>query len=386
MYLCTPKPKVINRYQIEMRPSWITFFLFVFISAGIWAPAKAQEIVIPPQDSVTTLVLPPDIRLLQIKVPAYRRPVQRSDPRLALYDRGIAEITPRFNEVPTYWIRFNEFSLNLSEAAFVNWNAGGDNAISTNAKLLFKRNYAYRKVSWQNELEMRFGWNAQDGRKWRKTDDAIRLTSTFGYRPDTLSNWYYSAKATFQTQFADGYKYPDRSQPISRFMAPGYLFLGAGASYITRDKSFDLYISPLTHRSTFVLDQDLANSGAFGVRKAVFDIEGNLLREGSRLFTSFGFQLTHNWEDEIMKNVSFDHRLNLYTDYLRDFGNIDIDWEIEFILTVNKTIKTRVGTQLIYDDDIRFDVLLDPEGNIVDAGVPRVQLRQWLNLGVNFDF
>lgn len=366
--------------------NFICVFLYVGLLTGLPIKSHAQEIPLPPADTTETLVLPPNSRLLQIKIPVLRRPMRRTDPRLPLYDQELPVITLRYTAIPTYWQKLNAFSFNLSEAAFVNWNAGGDNSISATTKLLFKRDYAKQNLSWQNELEMRFGWNAQEGRQWRKTDDAIRLSSTFGYRKDTLTNWYYSAKVSFQTQFADGFKYPDRSRPISRFMAPGYLFLGAGVSYITKDKAFDLYISPLTHRSTFVLDQELANSGAFGVRSAVFDTDGNILREGSRLFTSFGFQLTHNWEDRLMKNVSFDHRLNLYTDYLRDFGNIDIDWEIEFILTVNQYIQTRVGTQIIYDDDIRFDVVLDADGNITDPGVPKVQLRQWLNLGVNFSF
>ena len=354
--------------------------------AAIPVKTQAQVIPLPATDTTEILVLLPDSRILQIKIPALRRPVQRTDPRLPLYDQEPPMISLRFTAIPSFWTKLNEFSFNLSEAAFVNWNAGGDNSISATTKLLFKRDYAYQNISWQNELELRFGWNAQEGRQWRKTDDAIRLTSTFGYRHDTLTNWYYSAKTTFQTQFTDGFKYPDRSQPISRFMAPGYLFLGAGASYITPDKTFDLYISPLTHRSTFVLDQDLANNGAFGVRKAELDANGNVIKEGAKVLTSLGFQLTHNWEDRLMKNVSFDHRLNLYTDYLRDFGNIDIDWEIEFVLTVNQYIRTRVGTQLIYDDDIRFDVVRDTDGTVLDPGVPRVQFRQWLSLGVNFDF
>ena len=369
-----------------MRALRVICFLIAILATGLYSSVRAQVIPLPPRDTTTTLVLPVNNRLLQIKVPVFRRPVQLTDPRLALYDQAVIDITPRFSEVPSYWERLNEFSLNLSEAAFVNWNAGGENAVSATTRLLFKRNYGNRNLSWKNEMELRFGMNVQEDRAWRKMDDAIRLASTFGYRRDTISNWYYSAKAVFQTQFADGFNYPDRSQPISRFMAPGYLFIGAGASYITKDKLFDLYISPFTQRSTFVLDQELANAGAFGVRNAVFDANGNVVQEGSQLFSSLGLQLTHNWEGRLMKNVDFDHRLNLYTDYLRDFGNIDIDWQIEFILTVNKIIKTRLGTQLIYDDDIRFDVIRDTDGTIIDAGVPRVQFRQWLNIGINFEF
>jgi len=374
------------QFGMGTRFTQILCILIAFLATGFFGSLRSQEIPLPQRDTVRALVLPVNKSLLQIKIPTFRRPVRTSDPLLTLYDQSVAEVPLRYAKLPTNWERLNEFSLNLSEAAFVNWNAGGENAVSGTTRLLFKRYNAYQNVSWKNELELRFGMNVQEDRAWRKTDDAIRLASTFGYRRDTISNWYYSAKAVFQTQFADGFNYPDRSQPISRFMAPGYLFIGAGASYITKDKSFDLYISPFTHRSTFVLDQDLANAGAFGVRKAVLDEDGNVVREGSRLFTSLGFQLTHNWESRLMKNVDFDHRLNLYTDYLRDFGNVDIDWEIEFILTVNRIIKTRLGTQLIYDDDIRFDIVRDTDGTIIDAGVPRVQFRQWLNIGVNFEF
>jgi hypothetical protein len=233
---------------------------------------------------------------------------------------------------------------------------------------------------------MRFGWNAQEGRQWRKTDDAIRVSSTFGYRQDTISNWYYSAKASFNTQFADGFKYPDRSMPISRFMAPGYLFLGAGASYISEGDKFNLYLSPITHRSTFVLDQELANNGAFGVERAVRDDDGNIIQEGENLLTSFGFLVTNTWKTPLMKNIELDHRISLYTDYLRDFGNVDVDWELILNLTVNDFVNASIGTQLIYDDDIRFDVVEDAEGNIIDAGVPKIQLKQLLNIGVAYTF
>jgi hypothetical protein len=174
--------------------------------------------------------------------------------------------------------------------------------------------------------------------------------------------------------------------PISRFMAPGYLFLGAGASYISEGDKFNLYLSPITHRSTFVLDQELANNGAFGVERAVRDDDGNIIQEGENLLTSFGFLVTNTWKTPLMKNIELDHRISLYTDYLRDFGNVDVDWELILNLTVNDFVNASIGTQLIYDDDIRFDVVEDAEGNIIDAGVPKIQLKQLLNIGVAYTF
>ena len=235
-------------------------------------------------------------------------------------------------------------------------------------------------------MQLRYGLNAQEGRKLRKSDDAIKISSTLGYRRDTISNWYYSVKANFNTQFSNGYKYPDRATPLSRFMAPGYFFFGAGTSYITEDQKLNLYISPLTLKATFVLDQALADNGAFGVKKAILDTNGNVVQPGENQFIELGFLITNTWETTLTKNVGLRHDLSLYSDYLTSFGNIDIDWELNLNLKVNKSITTNIGTHLIYDDDILFDRLVDANDILIDEGEPRLQFKQILGVGVTYEF
>lgn len=326
------------------------------------------------------------IRSYQGKIRSIRRGAHLIPPRINF--RGTTPLTDPYApfRVPSFWAKENLLSIGLSEVAFVNWNAGGDNSVTALGRLKFARNYKFRYISWQNDLELRFGWNAQEGRKWRKTEDAVRLNSTFSYRRDTISNWYYSVKANFRTQMADGFKYPDRTKPISRFMAPGYLFFGAGASYIAQDNNFNLYISPITHRTTFVLDETLANQGAFGVEKAKLDAMGNVITPGKRTLTEFGFLVTNNWTTPIVDKVVMDHRLNLYMDYLEDIGNVDVEWELNFNMVINEYIKATIGGHMIYDDDIRFDVQKDEDGNITDPGTPRIQLKQLLTIGVSYNF
>ncbi len=296
-------------------------------------------------------------------------------------DKGIKKF-----RVPSFWEKINQFGLNLSEVAFVNWNAGGDNSITALGSAKFARNYKFRYLQWENLLELRYGWNAQEGRQWRKTDDAIRFSSTFGYRRDTISSWYYSVKANFNTQFTDGFRYPDRETPISRFMAPGYVFLGAGTSFIPDGKKLNIYISPLTQKSTFVLDQELANIGAFGVNRAILDGDGNVIQKGERVFVELGFLVSNDWEVEVYKNMYLKHRINLYTDYLNSFGNIDIDWELNLNLTVNEYVNAVIGTHVIYDDDILFNRMVDPNGNVINAVKPRIQFKQLLGVGLAYNF
>ena len=288
--------------------------------------------------------------------------------------------------IPSFWTKINRLGINFSEVAFINWNAGGDNSVSGLGNLRFERNYKFRYIKWDNFIELRHGLNAQEGRKLRKTDDAIKLGSTFGYRRDTISNWYYSVKANFNTQFSNGYKYPDRSTPISRFMSPGYFFLGAGTSYISEDQKFNLYISPLTQKSTFVLDQELANKGSFGVKKAVLGANGEVIQPGENSFIELGFLVTNTLETDIAKNIGLRHDLSLYTDYLSSFGNIDVDWELNLKLKVNKSINTNIGTHIIYDDDILFDSVIDTNGVVLNPGRPKLQFKQALGVGVTYEF
>ncbi|MBU2900373.1 MULTISPECIES: DUF3078 domain-containing protein [Maribacter] len=288
--------------------------------------------------------------------------------------------------VPSFWETENSFGINISEVAFVNWNAGGDNAISGLGFLKFARKYKFSNFQWENNLELRYGLNAQEGQKLRKTEDVIRLTSNLGFKKDNTSRWFYSVQLNFNTQFSNGYKYPDRDTPISRFMAPGYLLFGAGTSYITKDEKFNLYLSPLTQKSTFVLDQDLADNGAFGVEEAELDADGNVITPGENHLLEIGILITNNFNYNIADNIELKSRLNLYTDYIKSFGNVDVDWELTLNMKVNKFISTSLGTQMIYDDDILFDVVKNDNGTIVDPGTPKIQFKQVLGVGLLYGF
>lgn len=279
----------------------------------------------------------------------------------------------------SHWQSKNTIGLDLNEIAFVNWNAGGVSAISGLLKGNFLRIHTLDKSEWVNELIVRYGITKQDGLAIQKSDDEFRFNSTYGYRKDTLTNWYHSAKFNFNTQFANGYKYPDTSSPISKPFAPAYTFLGYGANYFDKVKKFDLYISPLTFKNTLVLDQTLANKGAFGVNKAIYDAEGNLVSKGKKSRTEFGFLITNHYKKEVWKNITMENRLSLYSDYINNFGNIDVEWRLQFDLVVNKYVRANIGMHLIYDDDIKTTEEIN--GVKVPKG-PKVQLKQVLGLGL----
>jgi hypothetical protein len=283
------------------------------------------------------------------------------------------------------WSKKNSLGVNMSEVAFVNWNAGGNNSISALFYGNFERKLQKDLLLWKTSATIRYGLNAQEGRKVRKTDDEISLNSTYGYRRDSTSNFRYSAKFNFKTQFADGYKYPQRDKSISSFMAPGYIFLGVGAEYTAPKEDLTVYASPITDKSTFVLDQRLANEGMFGVAPAVRDSIGNIITEGENIRTEVGVLLTSSFSKEVFNNVNLDNQVSFYTDYLNKFGNIDVDWELKLNLVVNEFVKANIGSHLIYDDDVKFKEDTNDDGTLETLG-PKIQFKQLLGVGVMYEF
>lgn len=283
------------------------------------------------------------------------------------------------------WKTMEQVALYFNQASFTNWNAGGTNSVSASFNGRAEANFTKENLFWNSSLMVRYGINKQEGEPLRKTEDAFSIMSNFGYEFSKTSNWFYSARFGFNSQFADGFNNPD-DPPISRFMAPGYLFLGAGVEYGRQIEQFSLYASPITLKTTFVLDESLADLGAFGVNPAIYDLEGNLIRKGDKVRTEFGILITNAYSTTLMKNIQINSLLSLYTDYINSFGNIDIDWEVVFDFRVNKYINGSLGSHIRYDDDIKTEVIRDEVTNVerVVAG-PKIQWKQILGIGVVVD-
>ncbi|AUC82221.1 DUF3078 domain-containing protein [Lacinutrix sp. Bg11-31] len=282
------------------------------------------------------------------------------------------------------WVQKSTAGLDINEVTFVNWNAGGSNSVSALFNILSSLRYKKENLIWKSSIRTRYGVNKQGNQKLRKTEDELELISTIGYRKDTLTNWYYSGRFNFKTQYSNGYNYPNRDKSISRFMAPGYLFIGGGVEYGKNLEKLSFYFSPLTFKGTFVLDQELADAGSFGVQAAVYDNLKNRIKKGENARTEMGVLITNAYETEVFENIYVRNQLSLYTDYLNSFGNVDVDWEVVFDFKVNDYVKATLGSHIKYDNDIKTQ----QETAIVDVFVERGAKLQWkqiLGVGVTMD-
>lgn len=283
------------------------------------------------------------------------------------------------------WTQENRGTIDINQVSFTNWNAGGSNSISGLVGIISSINYRDKFFNWKNNATLSYGINKQEERETRKTDDRFEINSNLGYKPDNISNWFYSVRLNFRTQLANGFNYPNTKDPISKFLAPGYLFLGAGMEYGKNIDKLSFYFSPITLKATFVLDEELANAGSYGVDPAVLDINGNIIIPGEQIRTEFGVLISNSYEMEVIENINLKNQVSVYSDYINNFGNLDLDWRIDFDFKVNSYVRATLGSHLRYDDDVKTQIASETEGEFDEAGA-KVQWKQFLGVGFAVDF
>ena len=282
----------------------------------------------------------------------------------------------------TAWKINGDVNLMFSQTSFSNWASGGENSLTINGFFNFYAGYIKGKSKWENMLNLAYGQTKTGEQDYRKNEDKIDFLSTYGLKAS--EKWYYSANLSFKSQFAEGFDYHDDvdtlgPEKISNFLAPGYLSAGLGMEYRPYDY-MSFYLSPVTARWIFVTDQDLADAGSFGVEPAVYDeVTGAKITDGETLRQEFGAYFRFIFGKEIIKNVTFNTKLELFSDYLENPQNVDVNWDNMLDLKVNSFISAKVGLQLVYDDNTN---ITDKDGNVG----PRTQLKQLLAVGITYKF
>lgn len=281
-------------------------------------------------------------------------------------------------EAPKKWNRAGDVGLNFSQSHLSNWAAGGDNALNWQSILNYSVNYAHEKNKWDNSISLALGYSHLGDAKSIKTDDKIELNSLYGYK--AAKNLFYSLAFSFKTQFADGFDYKnDSTNRISGFLVPAYITLGIGMEY-KPSPIFSINFAPVTGRVTLVNDQDLADRGEFGVDPAEYDaITGAKIADGKTSRFELGAKIAAILDIKLVENVSFNSKLELFSDYLHNPQNIDVDWQNLITMKINSWLNANISAHLIYDDDI---TIMDKDGN---SG-PRTQFKEVLSIGLSYKF
>ncbi len=268
---------------------------------------------------------------------------------------------PKDTTVKT-WKKGGLFTANIAQGSLDNWVGGGDKfSFSAVTLLNLYAFYKKDKNSWDNTLDLGYGFVKTTSLGQRKSDDRIDFLSKYGYA--LSKKWNAGVLFNFRTQFAKGYSYSkdvngnEVKTLTSASFAPAYVLLSLGFDYKPND-NFSLFLSPLTERWVIVTNEQLSNAGAYGVKP------------GEKSKNELGAFLSAKFNKEIAKNVIYTSRLDLFSNYKAKPQNVDMFWTNILAMKVNKFLSANITLDLLYDDD----------------AIARLQKRQLLGAGLSAKF
>lgn len=268
------------------------------------------------------------------------------------------------------WHSEGKFQLLFNQSAFnKEWSGGGTSSIAGNLMLDYQLNYRKGSFTWDNKLLANYGITKLKGDQFsRKTSDRLEINSIAGKQLQN-SNWYYSFFTNFRTQFSKGYEYTENETTgietrveTTHFLSPAYLQFGPGMMW---KKSDNLWVNIAPSTARFILVDDMFTTSPAYVDGSYFGVDKG---ESSRF--ELGASVTGYSKFDLVKNVSMENSLSLYSNYLSKPGNIDIDYLANLEMTINDFLSANLIFQAIYDD------------NTISA----FQIREVFGAGFNYTF
>lgn len=264
------------------------------------------------------------------------------------------------------WKNGATLGMSFNQVTLSNWTGGGKSTVAVTGAVGLFANYTGDASDWSNSLEAGYGLTKLGDLDFRKSDDKLIVISKYSYKAG--HNLSYSALLDFRTQFNYGYNFDqvdsNNNYPkISGFMAPAFLNVGLGLNYRPLEY-LQIMVSPIANRIIMVLDDDLANAGAFGVDK------------GKYFKSELGAAFNANFKKEVFKNVVLQTRLNLFSAF-SFFPSTVVNWETIVNMKINSFLNASLAADLIYDEKVKM---------LRDNGTtgPATQFRNVLALGFSY--
>lgn len=253
------------------------------------------------------------------------------------------------------WKKAGNFVFLFNQSAFNNeWLAGGTSNMAGNIGVNYDFNYKTPDLIWDNKIIVAYGLTKLKGQEATKSDDRLEFTSLLGKK--AKGYWFYSGFLNFRTQMDSGFE-AETGTKISHFFSPAYLQAGPGMLW-KKSENLKVNIAPATSRLIVVHDHFTQLGSAFGVE------------QGKTSRFEFGAALNAYYKLSIMENVTMENIANLHSNYLDKPGNVDIDYQMNLVMKINKYLTTNLSFQAIYDD------------NAIGA----FQIREVFGLGLNYGF
>jgi hypothetical protein len=289
----------------------------------------------------------------------------------------------------------------LNQTALYQWSPGGTNSFSFLFTANAYFNYKKGKVSWDNNIDMKYGMAANGlirssslaMRNFQKNIDVLQLSSNVGY--DITDHLYFSGKFSFLSQFSPTYDYSQtdtskggfRRYAVSKFAAPMIITLGPGFTWKPKDY-FTLFFTPVEGKIIYVTpdhpakDTTTMSDGRF-TNNYYSDIDETRfgLTRGTSYQAALGAEVDVLFQKDIVKNVNWKSHLNVFVAYVGNnydtvmpyFNSADtlmhtrtikestksipvVTWDNDIVFKINKFLSATLSTRFVYQFNAKTPV------------------------------
>ncbi|CAN5464951.1 hypothetical protein BH11BAC5_BH11BAC5_48050 [soil metagenome] len=255
------------------------------------------------------------------------------------------------------WMKAGTINISLTELGQNNyWTAvkGGGNTSFFGVKGIISYDFNRKKgkTNWLNSFNGRYAGassaiyvpatNSSVSSPFTKSDDYLNFSSIYG--KEFAKNWSYAAFFSLESQF-------------ERFMTPGYIKLGPAFLY-KPSNHFNLLLSPAMINVTTKLTASSKPLSLFGVDA------------GKKAAVGLGAYARASMSYNLSKGILYTSNADIYSNYLKNPGNLILNWNNLFAFTVNKYIAATLSFNFRYND----------------LEYARVQAQHGIGIGFNYKF
>jgi hypothetical protein len=254
--------------------------------------------------------------------------------------------------------------IDLTQLLQVNPRVGtGQNNLGLSGAVNFFAKYAQDRISWDNTASWQFGVQkigagplpSGDNIPFQKSIDELRLNSKFGYKVSEDSKFSYATDFAFLSLIAPAYPgsetYPglllsnvNDTVTLAKFFSPATINLSLGIDFKPSSK-LSFYYSPIAYKGIYVADDAIAE----------LNVHGN--EEGKNTFHNLGSLLRVIYQDKFVdEKIIFSSNLALFSNYLMEPQNVDIDWQNQLDVVILKNLSLTLLANLFYDHDVKVQI------------------------------
>ncbi|MBK6448409.1 MAG: DUF3078 domain-containing protein [Saprospiraceae bacterium] len=319
----------------------------------------------------------------------------------------------------TGWLIGTGIGFDFGQLLQINPAVGaGENRIAIGGLGSLFANYKNGKLAWDNNADLLLGVQKLGsgfstlavGEKvpFQKSIDELRFNSKLGYKTNETSKFYYSVLLTFLSQITPTYSdtslvspikgnylkdLSGKDQgPIAKFLSPARISFSPGIDY-KPNANLSLFLSPASLKMVVVGDKNIA---AIPARNAsgepfggvnIHGTEWNGPNDYKQLLFQFGATFNAQYVNKFLNDkLNFKSGLTLFSNYLDNPQNVDVDWTTETAFTIFKGISVALNTRLFYDDNIPVQITDNNAVGGVRGLGNRVSFTEQLYLKYNYIF